>query len=159
MPLTGVESARARDGLRGALPAVSSEPSMRGCVFCIWLAARATKVVNDDGQTVNLPDDDELLEAGGDGQCGPGWMELWSSVSHTARPPALLPASLPVRPVRGFGCALQACKHAAAAIEASRGDKTVALAPADEFNVAFMEGSSHAYNAAAGLTGSFTAKL
>jgi len=56
-------------------------------------------------------------------------------------------------------CVSQACKDAAAAIEAYRDGNIVALAPADEFNVAFMEGSSQAYNAAAGLTGPLTAKL
>ena len=51
------------------------------------------------------------------------------------------------------------CKHAAAAIEASKAcNAVVALPRADEFNVAFMEGSSRAYNAEAGLAAS-SAKL
>lgn len=46
-------------------------------------AARAAAVVNEEGETINLPDDDERLEAGGDRADGPGWMELWSAVSHS----------------------------------------------------------------------------
>jgi hypothetical protein len=45
--------------------------------------ARAAAVVSKEGETINLPDDDERLEAGGDRADGPRWMELWSPVSPT----------------------------------------------------------------------------
>lgn len=90
----------------------------------------SSQVLDEDGETTNLPDDDASLEAGGDGVDGPRWMEYWS----------------------------QACKDIAAANDASTGCSAVTV-PIDEFNVAFMTTSAEAYNIAAGLSRSSTAKL
>jgi hypothetical protein len=88
----------------------------------------APLLVSEDGETLNVPDDDDKLESGGDGKEGPGWMAKWSS----------------------------ACRLAAATVASGGGGNRgqggdVAAAEVDEFNREFMVSSSRLYDEAAGL--------
>lgn len=111
--------------------------------------------MNKHGETTNLPDDDDQLAPGGDAATGPGWMELWSSVSYAPPPPSMSGCVTD----RGLLIGLQACKDAATAMKACGRDKPSLLPHTDEFNVEFMARSAQAYDTAAGLTKASAAKL
>ena len=61
-----------------------SDTIRQAIIYDFPAATAAPILLDEDGETTNVPDDDDALEKGGDGQAGPAWMAKWSEACSAA---------------------------------------------------------------------------
>ena len=61
-----------------------SDTIRQAIIYDFHAATAAPILLDEDGETTNVPDDDDALEKGADGQAGPAWMAKWSEACSAA---------------------------------------------------------------------------